>query len=80
MKKKVLFLLLAVILCFGALCVPHIKPIEAVSALSSSAKGMCVIEKDSKRILYSKNENLCLPMASTNGYKQLPKFKRIYSS
>ena len=34
-------------------------------ALSSSAKGMCVIDKDSKRILYSKNENEKLPMAST---------------
>lgn len=34
-------------------------------ALSSSAKGMCVIDKASKRILYSKNENEKLPMAST---------------
>ena len=34
-------------------------------ALSSSAKGMCVIDKDSKRILYSKNEDEKLPMAST---------------
>ena len=34
-------------------------------ALSSSAKGMCVIDKDSKRILYTKNEDEKLPMAST---------------
>ena len=66
MKKKFLFFALAFILCFGALCAPAVfkKPME-VNALSSSAKGMCVIEKDSKRILYSKNENLQLPMAST---------------
>ncbi len=33
--------------------------------LSSSGKAMCVIEKDSKRVLYSKNLNDQLPMAST---------------
>lgn len=31
----------------------------------SSGRAMCVIEKDSKRILYAKNENEKLPMAST---------------
>ena len=48
-------------------------PIENVNATSfsslanssSSAKGMCVIEKDSGRILYSKNKDQKLPMAST---------------
>lgn len=43
--------------------------IQSVSAnhlsVSSSAKGMCVLEKDSKRIIASKNEDLRLPMAST---------------
>lgn len=66
MKKKFLFFFLAVVLCMCAICFPikNCKPVE-VCAVSSSAKGMCVIEKDSKRILYSKNQNLQLPMAST---------------
>ncbi|MFA6860189.1 MAG: D-alanyl-D-alanine carboxypeptidase family protein [Clostridia bacterium] len=34
-------------------------------AESSSAKGMCVIEQSTKRILYEKNANKCLAMAST---------------
>lgn len=34
-------------------------------AVSSSAKAMCVIDKDSKRVLFCKNENEKLPMAST---------------
>lgn len=34
-------------------------------AVSSSAKAMCVLDKDSHRILHCKNENQPLPMAST---------------
>ena len=34
-------------------------------AVSSSAKGMCVLDKDTKRVLYSKDMNRKLPMAST---------------
>lgn len=34
-------------------------------AVMTSAKAMCVLDKDSKRILYSKNEAEKLPMAST---------------
>lgn len=34
-------------------------------AVSSSAKAMCVLDKDTNRILYSKNEHKQLPMAST---------------
>ncbi len=66
--KKILFLFLTLILCFSALSVPLIKnakSINVVNAVSSSAKAMCVLEKDSKRILFSKNENEKLPMAST---------------
>lgn len=36
-----------------------------VHAEHTSAKAMCVLDKDSKRILYAKNENSKLPMAST---------------
>ncbi len=39
--------------------------IECSFAATTSAKAMCVIDKDSKRVLYSKNENTSLPMAST---------------
>ena len=34
-------------------------------AVSSCAKGMCLIEQETGRIIYSKNENERLPMAST---------------
>lgn len=37
----------------------------SVSALQTSAKAMCVIERDSHRILYEKNKSQKLPMAST---------------
>ncbi len=33
--------------------------------VSTTAKAMCVIEKDSRRVVFSKNENMKLPMAST---------------
>ncbi len=39
--------------------------LSTVDAMSSSAKSMCVIDKDSGRILYSKNPFEKLPMAST---------------
>ena len=39
--------------------------LSTVDAMSSSAKSMCVIDKDSGRILYSKNPYEKLPMAST---------------
>lgn len=67
--KKILFVFLAVVLCFSAFLIPNIKNsysnLNVVKAASSSAKAMCVIDKDSKRILFSKNGNQQLPMAST---------------
>ena len=65
MKK--LFVLFIPIIIFASLFSFNIqKPdYESLSAVQSSAKAMCVIEKDSGRILYSKNENEQLPMAST---------------
>ena len=45
---------------------PNINSVSAYNlSVSSSAKGMCVLEKESKRVIASKNENMCLPMAST---------------
>ena len=41
------------------------KPNLVAYSASSSGKAMCVIEKDSKRVLYEKNINEKLPMAST---------------
>lgn len=38
---------------------------KTVYAVGSSAKAMCVIEKDSQRVIYSKNQDEKLPMAST---------------
>jgi len=42
-----------------------INSVQAMSNLTSSAKAMCVLEKDSKRVVYSKNMEEKLPMAST---------------
>lgn len=63
LAKLSVCLLLLVSFCFALFLTGA--PMLNVSAVSSSAKGMCVIEKDSKRIIYSSNENAKLPMAST---------------
>lgn len=77
MKTKLIknsFIIFSVILmCLFSFSFQFSQPIENVNATSfsslanssSSAKGMCVIEKDSGRILYSKNKDQKLPMAST---------------
>ena len=62
-KKAVLICLVAVIISLGFVSIKT-EPM-CVYALSSSAKAMCVIEKDSKRVVYSKNDDAKLPMAST---------------
>lgn len=38
---------------------------KTIVRADSSAKAMCVVESSSSRVLYSKNENVKLPMAST---------------
>lgn len=62
-KKAVLICLVAVLISLGFVSIKT-EPM-CVYALSSSAKAMCVIEKDSKRVVYNKNYNAKLPMAST---------------
>lgn len=62
MKKITIFLLLICLFLMPFLSAPNI---NFASAMSSSAKAMCVLETGSKRIIYSKNENEKLPMAST---------------
>lgn len=62
MRKKFAFLLIIPLLfCFLFI------PSEEITAQAeyTSAKAMCVLDKDSKRILYAKNEHTQLPMAST---------------
>ena len=61
--KFTLVLISLIVLCVGVF-VPIVSQSMPAYA-SSSAKGMCVIEKDSGRVLYSKNMNEKLPMAST---------------
>lgn len=56
----------ALISAVGCIFVANIKNQPTIAyAASSSAKAMCVLDKDSKRILYAKNQNESLPMAST---------------
>lgn len=58
-------LLIAVVLSVFTIKIDKFEIVNAGYQLSSSAKGMCVIEKDSGRVLYSKNKDEKLPMAST---------------
>ena len=62
--KLIVFMFLSVMISFAGLLFAQNK-LEYVSAAGSSAKAMCVLDKDSHRILYSKNANEQLPMAST---------------
>ncbi|MBR1987621.1 MAG: D-alanyl-D-alanine carboxypeptidase [Clostridia bacterium] len=63
MRKKILCLLL-VLLCASIAIIFPPKQYKS-EAMSTSAKGMCLIEQETGRIIYSKNENLKLSMAST---------------
>ena len=47
------------------LCLQRIEIVSANYIPTSSAQGMCVIEKETGRVLYSKNKDQKLPMAST---------------
>lgn len=62
MKQKTRILI--IVLCFALFC-PLFNIHQEVCASTSSAKSMVVIEADSKRILYEKNCNERLAMAST---------------
>lgn len=63
MKKKILCLLLMLLCASIAIIFPPKQ--YQTHAMTSSAKGMCLIEQETGRIIYSKNENERLPMAST---------------
>lgn len=66
-KNKLILLLIIGIICFSAFAVNPILVNSCinVSAANTSAKAMCVLEKDSKRVMYSHNMDARLPMAST---------------
>jgi len=69
-KTKILFIFTAFLIIFTVFSISFSNVSTQnnkinVSAVGCSAKSMCVLEKDSKRIIYSQNENLKLPMAST---------------
>lgn len=66
MKKIKIFIIafMFLILSFSIFLPNQNISVQALN-LSSSGKAMCVVEKDSKRVLYSKNLNDKLPMAST---------------
>ncbi len=67
--RKIKFLCVALlpILAFNifAMILLFHKSVETSYGVTSSAKGMCVLDKESKRVLYSKNMDTKLPMAST---------------
>ncbi len=58
-KSKVILLLLLVILTVNTVAFAREED------FANSAKAACVMERDSERVLYAKNENAQLPMAST---------------
>ena len=66
-RNKIICLLIIGIICFSIFTFnPAInKSMLQVNAAITSAKAMCVLEKDSKRVIYSHNMNAQLPMAST---------------
>ena len=64
--KYLSFLLVVALLVFATISNSHQIIVKSVySDFSTSAKAMCVIEKDSGRVIAGKNENLQLAMAST---------------
>lgn len=63
-RNKIVLLLLICVICFSVFVVSPAYTIS-VDATNTSAKAMCVLEKDSKRVIYSHNMDASLPMAST---------------
>ncbi len=63
-KTKIISILLLPCLILSLICFANL-PVKQTYSFSSSGKAMCVIEKDSKRVIYSKNMDEKLAMAST---------------
>lgn len=67
MKHLKIFSILSaitILLCSGLFFFNNKTTVQATN-IGTSAKAMCVMEKDSKRVVLNKNENQQLPMAST---------------
>lgn len=65
-RNKIIPILLVGIFCFSVFAFnPDLNTTLKVDAANTSAKAMCVLEKDSKRVIYSHNMETKLPMAST---------------
>lgn len=65
MKRKQRISFVLILLCIVSIMLICTNKQQVFAETSSSAKAMCVIESSSSRKLYTKNENLILPMAST---------------
>ncbi len=65
MKTKHIVLLCLIFVVSVFACQFWIVPLKAKAQLTSSAKAAVVMESSSKRLLFAKNENQKLPMAST---------------
>ncbi len=67
MRKVICFSLIPALILMLAFALMHPKSMDvrAVDLNSTSAKAMCVLEKDSGRVVASKNMDMRLPMAST---------------
>ena len=64
-RLKILSILIIVGLIIILSSDGNVANVYALDNFQSSAKAMCVLEKDSGRVLFSKNMEECLPMAST---------------
>ncbi|MBQ8882719.1 MAG: D-alanyl-D-alanine carboxypeptidase [Clostridia bacterium] len=65
MKKRIKIALLSLFFTLIALFLPFVSYENAGASVATSAGGMAVIEKDSGRVIASKNANKKMPMAST---------------
>ncbi len=63
--KTLIFVLVLAVVSVASVCVCQNFGVSSYAAAYCSAKAMCVLDKDSKRVLYSKNSSEKLPMAST---------------
>lgn len=61
MKKRIKIIICLLIMLISFLCLNK----QTIVKAETTAKAMCVLEANSERKLYSKNENIKLPMAST---------------
>lgn len=64
-RNKIICFLIIGIICFSILVFNHAIGATKIQVDATSAKAMCVLEKDSKRVIYSHNMDTQLPMAST---------------